>query len=356
MTVELNRDRSKANIPHWGHYDAVVIGGGISGVAAARVLAGQGRRVLLIEPTGVLGREIVRACNSFVRLDQYAKYSKAVQEFYECLQERQGWFNGQVDPAVAGVAFDDMMERHGVEVLFHIWPSRLLRENNRVIGLEVIYGSGRAMLDTNCVIDASAHGKIAAATFEPAPSGRALSMARFIYNGVQGECPDETALSLPVAGEVKVTCRPAYWKGEWRVTLEAARERNRAEWLVVMDEALNSLCERVPALQTGVLAHLADDVWGEPDMVISTGSDDKQVAGHVISLNEASAESEALPVAPIPEGLLCNRRIADGLFMAGPWVQHYPFDGHDEELAIVNAFLLGNLVGDLAAQPSSSKG
>jgi hypothetical protein len=355
MTSELKRDGS-VPIPHWGRYDAIVIGGGISGVAAARVMAGHGRRVLLIESTGVLGREIVRACNSFVRLDQYAAHSDSVKEFYETLLERQGWFNGQIERAVAGVAFDDMMERNGVRVLFHIWPSRLLKENNRVAGLEVACGSGRAILETDCVIDASARGKIAATSFETALSGRELSMARLIYNGVQGECPEETTLSLPIAGEVKVTCQPTYWKGEWRVTLEAAKERSRAEWLVLLDEALISLRERIPALQTGVLAHLADDAWGEPELVVAAGSDDKRVVGHVFSLDQASAESEAAPAMPIAEGMLCNRRIADGLFMAGPWVRRYPFDCREEELTVVNAFLLGDMVGELAAKSSAPRG
>jgi hypothetical protein len=351
MNEVMERNINRDQIANWGTYDAIVIGGGISGVAAARTIAAEGQHVVLIEPTGTLGREITRTSNGFVRLADYGEQSTSLFEFYNCLRERKGWFDGELDPMVAGVALDDLLERYAVDVLFHVWPSRLLTDGRKVTGLEVACGSGRARLEAPKVIDASAHGKIGKAWFSTSLPESGQTRVHLLYNGIIGECPEEVVLTLPKAGKLHVACRPTYWKNEWRVTLSVNRQQSRAEWLLLLDEAMVSLKGWIPALQSGVLAHLSDDVCGDPGLRIATASTDSEVAGYVMNphVESGASTSVASLIVPIVQGMLCNPEIADGLFLAGPWIAGYPSNPSLEEAAIINGFLLGDLVGGRAA-------
>lgn len=337
--------RDRGLTPHWGSYDAIVIGGGITGAAAARTMAEQRLRVALLEPTGTLGREVTRAYNGFVKLSDYVKESASIAAFYSLLDERKGVFGDQIAATVAGIAFDELLAPYPVDVLFHVWPSRLLTKASKAAGLQVSCRSGGALLDAPTVIDASAHGKIGKQWFTATPVERGTTSIQLLYNGVIGECPDEIAASLPQAGELRVRCRPTYWPQEWRVTLTTNGYRIRADWQLLLDEIIAVLRERIPALQSGVLAHMSDDVWGEPRLRISTASADEQIAGYWI---QTKGHARSTPSIPITRGDLCNPSVMDGLYVAGPWLERYPFDADDEQSAIVNAFLLGDTVGRAA--------
>lgn len=337
--------RDREQTPHWGSYDAIVIGGGIAGAAAARTMAEQRWRVALLEPTGTLGREVTRACNGFVKLSDYVNESASIAAFYSLLNERKGVIGDQMAATVAGIAFDELLAPYPVDVLFHVWPSRLLTNAGKAAGLRVSCRSGSALLDAPVVIDASAHGKIGKQWFTATAVERGTTSIRLLYNGVIGECPDEIAVSLPQAGDLRVRCRPTYWPQEWRVTLTTDGHMIRADWQLLLDELVAALRERIPALQSGVLAHMSDDVWGEPGLRISTASADEQITGYLLP---TQGHAISTPSVPITRGMLCNPSVMDGLYVAGPWLERYPFDADDEQSAIVNAFLLGDAVGRAA--------
>lgn len=338
--------RSKQT-PHWGAYDAIVIGGGITGAAAARTMAEHGVRVALLEPTGTLGREVTRAYNGFVKLSDYVSESASLAAFYSLLNERKGVFGDQMAATVAGLAFDELLAPYPVDVLFHVWPSRLLTNAGKAAGLQVSCRAGSALLDAPTVIDASAHGKIGKQWFTATPVESGTTSIQLLYNGVIGECPDEIAVSLPQADGLRVKCRPTYWPQEWRVTLTANGRLIRADWQLLLDDIVAVLRERIPVLQSGVLAHMSDDVWGEPGLRISTASADEQIAGYLIQTKGRAKSTLSVPVC---RGELCNPSVMDGLYVAGPWLERYPFDIDDEQSAIVNAFLLGDAVGRVAMQ------
>lgn len=348
MSVPNWKYRVREHIPHWGAYDAIVFGGGITGAAAARTMAEHRLRVALIEPTGTLGREVTRAYNGFAKLSAYVDESASLSAFYRLLSERKGVFDSEIAPTVAGIAFDELLAPYAVDVLFHVWPSRLIANAGKAAGLEVSGRSGYALLEAPTVVDASAHGKIGKQWFTHAPVEQGTTSIHLLYNGVPGECPKELVVTLPKAGELRVKCRPTYWPQEWRVTLTKDRRIIRSEWQLLLDETLAVLRERIPALQSGVLAHLSDDVWGEPEMYISTGCADEQIAGFLLDPKGDTAS----PTVRVAGGMLCNPAVVDGLYVAGSWLEGHPFDPDHEQSAIVNAFLLRDIVGRTAVLSS----
>jgi len=354
MTRAPSRKWSRDDVPQEEAYDAVVVGGGLSGVAAARTLAASGRRVALLETTGALGREIVRAGSRFARLDAYAPFSPTIREFADGLRERGGLFDGgEWDPVAAAVVFDDLLERRGVTVRFLTWPSRLLVDGRKVVGVEHASGAGRAAWLAPRVIDASAQGKLARAWFAETPVRRPpFSMIHIIYTSVKGECPDRTTIRPSAAAEpLTVSCRPTGRPEERRVTLAANARRTRAEWLLTLDAALPALLERIPALRSGLLAHLADDAAAAPAYEISTGSDDRSVAGYVWAAEGAPATPlPPEPSVPIHTGMFCRPDALEGFFLAGPWLRGCPWDLRDEETGIANGFRIGEIVGAEAAR------
>ncbi len=350
MIEVIRKEMNGEQVTFLGTYDAIVIGGGVSGISVARTMAAEGLNVALIEPTGILGREITRGYNTFVKLHEHADHSSSVREYYDRLRDSKGWFEDQVDPIAAAVAFDELLSKYPVNVLFHVWPSRLLTKGRQVYGLEVACKSGRARLDAPKVIDASAHGKISRMWFHAEHADKQISMVQLIYNGITGKCPEENVLTSPKAGEMRVVCRPTFWMNEWRVTLISNQRRSRAEWLLLLEELLIMLRASIPALRTGVLAHLSDDVSGEPELRISTESFVGRIAGHVIDPYVEADKSIPSRTVPIFQEMLCNPAVVDGLFMAGPWLDGFPYDPCLEEISVVNAFLLGDMVGSAALQ------
>jgi hypothetical protein len=344
----MRKDMNGEQVTFLGTYDAIVIGGGVSGISVARTMAAEGLNVALIEPTGILGREVTRGYNTFVKLHEHADQSSSVREYYDCLLDSKGWFADQVDPTAAAVAFDELLSIYPVNVLFHVWPSRLLTEGRQVYGLEVACKSGRARLEAPKVIDASAHGKISKMWFRSEHADKQVSMVQLIYNGISGKCPEETVLLSTKAGDLRVVCRPTWWMSEWRVTLISNQRWSRAEWLLLLNELLIMLRASIPALQTGVLAHLSDDVSGEPELRISAESSFDTIAGYVIDPLAEADKSIPSRTVPIFQEMLCNPAVVDGLFMAGPWLNGFPYDPCREEISLVNAFLLGDMVGSAA--------
>ena len=296
-----------------GAYDAVVVGGGLAGVAAAYTLASEGWNIAVIEPTGVLGREITRAYSNRIHLPDHHSPG-ALRAFQTCVKNRMGWFDGQVDPVAASLAFDDLLQRHHVHVFFHIWPSRLLTYKNRVTGIEAASLSGQVRLEAPVVIDASSLGKLSASQFGSRPAAPPHdSMIRLIYSNITEELPREYGIRLNNGEALKVQCNRTCWPNEWRVTLSANQPRNRADWQLVLGSALPAMREQIPALQTGVLAHLADDPIQSPPHRIDTGTG-----------------------------------VISGLVAAGAWMEGYPYNPFQEEAMITNAFLLGERAAQAA--------
>ena len=101
------------------HYDLVVVGGGLAGVAASVSAAREGLSVLLLEQTGSLGGSM---SNSLVY--PYMKFTLPHSQrvlsagiFSEMRQRHEAYGDTSWEPYK--FVFDDMVTEAGVDVIFH---------------------------------------------------------------------------------------------------------------------------------------------------------------------------------------------------------------------------------------------
>lgn len=162
------------NIPLLGVRDAVVVGGGAAGVAAATLLARKGHRVLLIERYGFCGGGAVAGmsgtiCGLYMSSDRNANRPEQVvfgfaDEFRSRLFQRGGLTDPQRygktwtvthDPLMWRENADDFLAEAGVEILFHTRVVGVLRDGDAVRGVIVDTKSGLARLEAKIIVDAS---------------------------------------------------------------------------------------------------------------------------------------------------------------------------------------------------------
>ncbi|MBQ9544245.1 MAG: FAD-dependent oxidoreductase, partial [Clostridia bacterium] len=144
-------------------YDLIVLGGGISGVAASVSAARQGLKVLLIDKTGQFGGAMTnslvypfmtyrtRPKNGGRRLlsagiftemrDRFEKFGETSWEFYKFV-------------------FDEMTAESGVEVLFNATAFAVKTEEKRVTSLSAATVSGVLEFEADFFIDASGDGEL----------------------------------------------------------------------------------------------------------------------------------------------------------------------------------------------------
>jgi hypothetical protein len=174
-------DPSKA-IPVTGHVDVLVVGGGMTGVAAALSAARLGARVLIIEQFNCLGGVATAGWHN--HLSQYTAWNSDERVVggipYELGQRlvRDGHAtlsSGCVDFDVEGLklTLDQMMAEAGVEVLYHTFFCDARLEERRVTGAVVQSKSGRHAILAHQVIDTTGDADVAARAGAPFQMGRA---------------------------------------------------------------------------------------------------------------------------------------------------------------------------------------
>lgn len=290
---------------NFGNYDVVILGGGITGTAAAWTLAEHDLRIILVEPTGILGREIVREREMFVDLPSIAERSDFAGALLAGLRQRQGWFDGAVDTNCASLVFDDLLARRGVEVMFHVWPTRVDHVNAAVSAVEVAGQSGYGLIGTHSAVDASRHGRISREFLPEAPCGPPRSSIALLFSGVEPSLSaSSTQVSAPDFGVIDVSWKPTFWPGEYRVTLSLGRRLTPRDVPLLVTAAIRPLQDAVPALAGGALSYVAEDAIVSPRRRLS---------------------ATALSIA--------------GLHPSGPWID--AVDAHDEEKRIPQLISLG---------------
>ncbi len=146
-------------------YDLIVIGGGISGVAAAVSGAREGLSVLLLEKFGSLGgamsnslvfpfmRHRVRGENG--RLSSAGIFTE--------MKERKAKYNDASWETYKNV-FDDMTSEAGVDVLFHTTAFEAVCDGRTVRSVKVATKAGVMEFSADFFIDASGDGELIAMT------------------------------------------------------------------------------------------------------------------------------------------------------------------------------------------------
>jgi hypothetical protein len=211
-------------IPLYGEYDIVVLGGGPAGIAAAVAAARAGRRTLLIERYGFLGgmgtaAGVTNFCG--LHANVYGAMHRVVQGVASDLLariDRLGGLNaphlilGKIfaqayDTAAYKIAADDLLGAHKVDILFHaLGAGVVMHDEARIHVLLVETKAGRQAIRADIFIDCSGDGDLAAwagAPFEVGDrEGHMLYPSMmFRLNGVDPEKAGEAWKTIPALME-----------------------------------------------------------------------------------------------------------------------------------------------------------
>ena len=176
-------------IPVWGEYDVVVLGGGPAGMAAAVSAARAGRKTLLVERYGFLGgmgtaAGVTNFCGRHA--NGHGQIRQVVHGVADELLQRIAALGGlnqphalfgktvaqAYDTAAYKIAADDLLLSAGVEILFHALAAGVLMDGpRRVQALLVETKSGRQAVVGRAFVDASGDGDLAAWAGAPYDKG-----------------------------------------------------------------------------------------------------------------------------------------------------------------------------------------
>jgi FAD dependent oxidoreductase len=207
-------------IPLYGEYEVVVLGGGPAGIAAAVAAARAGRRTLLIERYGFLGgmgtaAGVTNFCG--LHANVYGEMHRVVQGVASDLLgrlDRLGGLNaphlilGKIlaqayDTAAYKIAADDLLLSHKVDILFHaLGAGVVMHDDNRADALLVETKAGRRAVRAKIFIDCSGDGDLAAWSGAPYEVGdNAGSMLypsmMFRLNGIDPEKAGDAWRTIP---------------------------------------------------------------------------------------------------------------------------------------------------------------
>lgn len=207
-------------IPLYGEYEVVVLGGGPAGIAAAVAAARAGRRTLLIERYGFLGgmgtaAGVTNFCG--LHANVHGEMRRVVQGVATDLLDRIDRLDGlnaphlvlgkifaqAYDTAAYKIAADDLLAAHRVDILFHALGAGVVMDGERrVDALLLETKAGRQAVRAGIFIDCSGDGDLAAwagAPFEVGDNegGMMFPSMMFRLNGIDPAKAGEAWKAIP---------------------------------------------------------------------------------------------------------------------------------------------------------------
>ncbi len=251
-------------IPLYGEYEVVVLGGGPAGIAAAVASARAGRRTLLIERYGFLGgmgtaAGVTNFCG--LHANVHGEMHRVVQGIASELLDRIDRLDGlnaphlilgkilaqAYDTAAYKIAADDLLAAHKVDILFHALGADVaMHDATRINALMVETRAGRQAVRADVFIDCSGDGDLAAwtgARFEVGDNAGSMLYPSMMFrlNGIDPEKAGDAWRTIPALMEQAeasgthhfprkaAIVRPQRSQIEWRVNFtQVSREDGTA--------------------------------------------------------------------------------------------------------------------------------
>jgi hypothetical protein len=246
------------DVPVYGEYEVVVLGGGPAGIAAAAAAAGLGRKTLLVERYGFLGGMGTAAgVTTFCGLhaNVFGEHKQVVHGVAAELQERIGRIGGLNAPHIAfgkimaqaydtaayKRAADGLLLDRNCDLLFHALGGGAVMEGRRITALLVETKSGRQAIVGDIFIDGSGDGDLAAWAGAPYAlgDGRGAMLyptMMFRVNGVDPVAAGDVWRTIPdLMAEAEARGRRFPRKGAI-----VRPQRNPIEWRVNVTQMKNA--------------------------------------------------------------------------------------------------------------------
>ena len=184
-------------LPVFGEFDVVVVGGGPAGIAASASAARHGARTLLVERYGFLGgMGTAGGVTNFAGL--YGRRTGQMQQLVHGvvdellaridalggLNQPQDGMQGRIrvrsyDVSAYKCAADQLLLAAGVQLLFHAWAAQVVMDGSRIAALLVETKSGRQAIRARQFIDCSGDADVAAFAGVPFELGDGQGSALF---------------------------------------------------------------------------------------------------------------------------------------------------------------------------------
>jgi hypothetical protein len=207
------------DVPVYGEYEIVVLGGGPAGIAAAASAARHGRKVLLVERYGFLGgmgtaAGVTNFCG--LHANVFGEITQVVHGIADELLDRIDRLGGlnkphlvfgkiaaqAYDTAAYKRAADDLLLDRRASVLFHALGAGVVMDGDRIAALLVETKSGRRAVRGDIFIDGSGDGDLAAWAGAPFTLGDGhgamlYPTLMFRVNGVDPAAAGEAWRTIP---------------------------------------------------------------------------------------------------------------------------------------------------------------
>lgn len=161
------------NLPVWGEYDVVVLGGGPAGFSAAIASAENGSNTLLVEYNGFLGGMATAALVMPWNVWAKSVTSKDIGGVYRTLLEVLNKGNStflfsdktvlrSFDSSMVKIRMDQLAADAGVKLCFHTLACDVLKEGNTISAVVLQNKSGRGLVKGKYIVDTTGDGDVSA--------------------------------------------------------------------------------------------------------------------------------------------------------------------------------------------------